>query len=1053
DGAVGVFYNTTGDLYVGGFVVSPTATACVTNVFDTVNCPVNADENARKAYCLNTDDNGGTNPFNGGCDSVTFAGNEREVAQDAYCTTTSMASDGLCSGRMTTICTTSSATAPFSALCGTDTVEQLAACRGAVDTLPATDSCNSVGLSGVICGTSATVTGDNPFAPICGSSTHNSNFANLDDVQELECRERGSVPDGESSGKCFTIKNKFCDGAESGDNPYATVCGGTANAVNQEAFCESHRDVDSTNMGRCTNSRATVCRVNPFTETQTTNCLADGGIYFADERAARCSDGRTTSAALCNTTPISDDVCVANGARANPFATFCSTGTDQRTTKTMSIAQVRQAVYTSCLADSDATGVCANSEGARDTLRDTDCIVTNPSALFADRCDYAEFRDVEIDYCDAIGTAWEAQCNDVSSELLVVTARDNACLQSGQAANVACESRAEIRRVCNGNPFTRTTIGSDGDDETICTGSTQDSGGVTYLSRRNLCQTTNLSFTQTYCDAEDNDDGGSDTPVKTARDTDCLARGDTAHVSCKNRENVRGICDGDAYKQTTDTSANLCTGTSTTHNDTYMNLRTACETADVGVGSFAEYCDTQDASGAVQIARDNYCRDVALENDANCVSGSGHLDRHATFCPTDGASVFSALCGTNMVARDAACLKYGAGAVPGFANDCANRANVLGVCDTDIYKKTTENNNVLLCTGTSVTLGNTYSALMAACEDANAGSASFAEYCDTQDNEGAVKIARDNYCRDVAGANDAQCIAGSGHLDRQTTFCAEGSGTSVFSGVCGPDTAGQLAACRGAVNSLPATDSCNSDGLSGVICGTSATITGDNPFAPICGSNTHNKNYANLDAVQELECRERGSVPDGESSGKCFTIKDNFCDGDDVGDNPYATVCGGNANSANQESFCTTHGQANSGNMTLCSNSLATVCPGTPFRNSGGLDCLSNPLYANDRAEQCRVGTPSDSDCDTTTISNAVCIPSGTYANPFATFCETGDDQRTTKTDTITVVKQNFCGNTRTTDASQKETDCDTLQDGLCTGANSVSATPQGAAGFVCSTD
>ena len=30
---------------------------------------------------------------------------------------------------------------------------------------------------------------------------------------------------------------------------------------------------------------------------------------------------------------------------------------------------------------------------------------------------------------------------------------------------------------------------------------------------------------------------------------------------------------------------------------------------------------------------------------------------------------------------------------------------------------------------------------------------------------------------------------------------------------------------------------------------------------------------------------------------------------------------------------------------------------------------------------------------------------------------------------------------------------CDTLQDGLCTGANSVSATPQGAGNFVCSTD
>ena len=125
--------------------------------------------------------------------------------------------------------------------------------------------------------------------------------------------------------------------------------------------------------------------------------------------------------------------------------------------------------------------------------------------------------------------------------------------------------------------------------------------------------------------------------------------------------------------------------------------------------------------------------------------------------------------------------------------------------------------------------------------------------------------------------------------DLSGAICGMGSnpGTNPFAEICSNMDAirtgfmkdkAQLEDCKGALNTLPANNSCASRGLSGMICGNDATESGSNPFAPICESPTQNENYLNRVASRQISCgNDRLGALDA-NKGNCDTLQDGLCD-------------------------------------------------------------------------------------------------------------------------------------------------------------------------------
>ena len=114
---------------------------------------------------------------------------------------------------------------------------------------------------------------------------------------------------------------------------------------------------------------------------------------------------------------------------------------------------------------------------------------------------------------------------------------------------------------------------------------------------------------------------------------------------------------------------------------------------------------------------------------------------------------------------------------------------------------------------------------------------------------------------------------------------------------------------------------------------------------------------ADYTAERQTECRNNGLAEDGATNGKCATIKTTFCDGDDVGDNPHAPVCGDNL--TNQKRFC---GLDNNAGVPNCLLTIATVChveTGNPF----DVFCSGNNNDRKTRADACLAKTKTGSDC------------------------------------------------------------------------------------------
>ena len=298
-----------------------------------------------------------------------------------------------------------------------------------------------------------------------------------------------------------------------------------------------------------------------------------------------------------------------------------------------------------------------------------------------------------------------------------------------------------------------------------------------------------------------NTDGTTHGDVNGARDTTCFARGDMADTRCANRANVLGVCDMDAYRQTTGlggSNTNLCTGMSTTYTDTYSNLRLECEKSDVG--SFADYCDSQDLIGAVQTARNTYCG--AKLTDLSEASGQGNcVSRLDAICTTNPTAPFAGICGTGITAGQIM-------ACSGTISDLTTKGAMASDCNDDDLS------------GAICGMGS------------NPGTNPFAEICSNMD------AIRTGFMKDKA----------------------------------------QLEACKGALNALPANNSCASRGLSGMICGNDASESGSNPFAPICESPTQNENYLNRVASRQISCgNDRLGALDANKVN-CDTLQDGLCD-------------------------------------------------------------------------------------------------------------------------------------------------------------------------------
>ena len=176
---------------------------------------------------------------------------------------------------------------------------------------------------------------------------------------------------------------------------------------------------------------------------------------------------------------------------------------------------------------------------------------------------------------------------------------------------------------------------------------------------------------------------GTTDQLKGLRDAACLARGDMADGTCKNREEVRMACNTNVYTQTTglDTNINLCTGTATDGGEAYSARQTACQAA---ATTFAQtWCNGGDTSvAAVNSARNSYCGDKARsESDGtgngNCVS------RLAATCTTnDGTAPFSGICGTAVTPQQITACSGTLGDLTtkgAVASDCNNA--LLSGCD------------------------------------------------------------------------------------------------------------------------------------------------------------------------------------------------------------------------------------------------------------------------------------------------------------------------------------------------------------------------------------
>ena len=892
---------------------------------------------------------------------------------------------------------------------GTTLALRATACLGTVASLGNKAPANACEAeSAAICGT-PTANGSAPFSEICEVNERNTNFAGREAIQQTYCRVVGnnalgactptiekfcgprsdpkvtetavfndlclgaqyeaaqrtycSLTAPETDGNCDTvqtgetssIKTLLCDGAQTTDNPYATVCG-TSNVTAQRTFCGLNTHTEDPTA--CVGTRMVACDAetgNPFIADL---CFETGNTFGAAriKRADDCrddgmndnGDAVTCDSAVvtCNGAPFTagcDAAVYVNALTAyctegaNIFDTNCAettTGAVDKIAGTLAARQKACEQTGDTLHVSVGTDRCASRALA---ICGTDAALgTNPFAAICTVADQnvgnaATHADAIVYYCGPLqgnqGSQGNALCTNITSVDWVESFVGGDALTTDPAGDAGNQTRNNEFLAITGDTIsvvgTTTTDGG----STLPTPTKLNFTAIKYKTTEltNLPTINGLAFFTGYHgdDTEESayagiyqtaDLGGPITErvtnatwhgaLRILDGGDTVAADISLNVTFSGSAgfinafetnintggsgnslkdfyivasfNDKGVITTDAnfvyYGEVTDDDA--VTNTPTTNGrlsgiigqDGAIGVFVSNDTEALYTGGFV-------ASGVC--STNIFAEDCAVKDDR---------DEQVLFClnvdDNDGKNIFNPLCievvadgtvhgadGVLTGLRNVACLARG----DDVDDSCKNRANVRAACNLNVYAEATAT-NAELCTGMTADVdGVAYSTRQSECETPGGTFAN--DWCNGGDAVAAVDTARDTFCRGSnADVGDSRCAS------RNSEICDTGSGASVFSKLCGIDTAAQVDACKGALNLLPVSGtSCARPALSGVICGNNASESGSNPFAPICESATENSNYANRVASRQLLCGN-DRLGAGANKGNCDTLQDNLCD-------------------------------------------------------------------------------------------------------------------------------------------------------------------------------
>ena len=723
--------------------------------------------------------------------------------------------------------------------------------------------------------------------------------------------------------------------------------------INRETHCRNTGE----STGLCINIARALCDgvgendnpfavdCNSFTEdgnnvaAQNRWCAANSGHFRCDNRhSGACSETPfDTSVTPRSGEPVNCLEDVDNGIEANTYTSqrqlFCATG--------------RELDKDRCDTTEIAPDVCGESKGGN----------ANPFAAF---CDAAENDGQDATELLATRQLTLSHCKD--------TVNDN----SGDAV---CER----------------TSGVIADLDFACAnGATSITAQCAYTqyadTQRAFCADAgSLNIFNAGCKTD-----GTHGDVTTARKNECAKEGtsilDAGNVFCPTI--VEGICRDDAFKQKADTTY-LC-GTNVDN----VNYVTAREMACTVRPADGEPNETNCRTFLGRLCLNNEFG-MAGSEDYNCAGDDTFDGARETRCGAtgngDGSLTTECMVTIKRICKGAASITTAANGYDCFNSDirdveiarqahCANppQGGDTTGCETVIAG---------LCTGAASFSGSV-----------DTGNAT--DFYDCAGNTDQLVInERQAHC--AIGDNDDMVAGCPAVLDAlctnklvQTTVP---TGVQTGAGMnynCSTSTVPAVKTARETHCRLAAS---NTGGLCN---GTIASLCSDNPFekldegafGSLCVDAGASTAYA---TARKEECRDNGTEGDGQTGGKCATptLKGAICDGNDVGDSPYAAVCGaGTANLAGQTAFCRL---SHLTPVLQCGGTISTVCDvtdGNPF------DTLCDTTYHGARATRCRqselktgsVDLPMGADCADTIALACAGGQNGVTpitANPFDTLC------------------------------------------------------------------
>ena len=851
-------------------------------------------------------------------------------------------------------------------------------------------------------------------------------------------RETYCSNSGLSTGLCVNVARALCDGVGDNDNPFSASCDefNLDNTAAQIKWCE-----DNSGDFRCSGAaHAGACSERPFSTDvvplrgENVNCLEDmdAGITaetYAPQRQLFCASGRELDKVRCDTTEIATVVCgKSDDENSNPFAAFCAnSANDGLNNDAAARLAVRQGTLDFCEnAANSGVGVCERTSLIIADLGRT-CTGDGATSI-TEQCAYTQYAGTQRAFCADKGSLniFNAGCKD-GTHGEVTTARNNECRRTTATPGVIdrdTECPQIVIDLCEVSAFVQKLDNNDLEQGYLCGTNTNN---VNYVTAREMTcgnarpeagdtnETECNAFLTTLCTGNQFDmavgsqdyNCATDPEFNTYRETQCGAsgNGDGTRTNDECKATITRICDEGA-SLTTAGNGYDCLNSQIAEVKT--ERRTFCATDSV---------NTPGCSGVL----------VDLCSDSNSFS-----DVAAT--GTDGTTFDCTMGTTYRPQRRDYCAKGDNdvnGQCPGvIATLCTAGASSLEEVATDV------DSNVYNCLTSKVPAVEIARQVFCADNDQTANcNTVLAGFC-TGDKSLSSTVDRGDGTNYNCAGNSDQLL-----INQRQAYCADGDNDdmvadcpAVIAALCETGTSVQTSVPTGtgtfypcATSTVPAVITARethcrlgASNSAGLCNGTIASLCLANPFeerdsdgfGTLCVDTEGNKTYEN---ARKEECRA-GSEADGQTGKKCEFIKAGICDGDDVGDSPYAAVCGMN-NADNQVRFCRLNENGNS-NAMGCDGTIITVCDvdnGDPFdslcpnnnigdRTARATACLDSNTDKVCSAEviQCNMApfgkTPTNEDCnatiyadaqtafctDTDNVFNAGCtneIYSGTEAN------------------------------------------------------------------------